>query len=121
MPARRAAPYPRMGTSTTRAPRLSASCCDPSLLPLSATTTSPTTPRSAIARRALATQIPIVSTSSRHGSKTVSSTREPPALAAAGGVSTSTMGTRRAVATNGAVEARHTGLTFDAGDERQQV
>src|SRR6476659_2883917 len=73
IPWRRAAPYPRTGTSITRAPASVASWIEPSVEPLSATSTSPHT----FARRsqslALATQVTIVSASSRHGIRIVSS------------------------------------------------
>ena len=91
MPARSAAPYPGVGTSTSRAPRRAAICWDPSVLPLSATMTSPVTPSSCMARWAFSTQQASVSASLRQGNKTVSSGGEPPGSAGADRVSTSTM------------------------------
>src|SRR3954469_15923453 len=73
MPAINAPPYPRIGAFTTRAPFSVAICCEPSALPLSDTTTSPATPRSASERRAFRTQTASVSASFRHGSRTVTS------------------------------------------------
>src|SRR5437660_2191496 len=49
MPARSAAPYPRSATAITRAPRAAAISADPSVLPLSATITSASTPSAAMA------------------------------------------------------------------------
>src|SRR5215469_4791523 len=63
--------------STTRAPASSASCWLPSVLPLSATTTSPLIPLSAMNFTALRTQVATVSASLRHGITTVSSTWTP--------------------------------------------
>src|SRR5437763_4857420 len=51
----------------TRAPSRSAMAREPSVLPLSATTISPSTPLASRKRRALAMHAPIVSASSRHG------------------------------------------------------
>ena len=74
MPAISAAPYPRRGTSTTTAPSSRAMSCDPSVDPLSATTTSPTTPSVAKERVALRMQVARVSASLRQGRTTDSST-----------------------------------------------
>src|SRR5215469_2529004 len=63
--------------STTRAPASSASRWLPSVLPLSATTTSPLMPLSAMNFTALRTQVATVSASLRHGITTVSSTWTP--------------------------------------------
>src|SRR5215831_994789 len=77
IPARRAAPYPRSLTATTRAPSAAASACDPSLDPLSATSTSPTIPALSRNPRAFATHARTVAASLRQGIKIVSSvTRE---------------------------------------------
>src|SRR6516162_8801194 len=62
---------------TTRAPASSASRWLPSVLPLSATTTSPFIPLSAMNFTALWTQTATVSASLRHGMTTVSSTWTP--------------------------------------------
>ena len=74
MPAISAAPYPRRGTSTTTAPSSRAMSWDPSVDPLSATTTSPTTPSVAKERVAFRMQIARVSASLRQGRTTDSST-----------------------------------------------
>src|SRR5215210_4594032 len=71
-----AAPYPRTGTSTTTAPRREAICCEPSVLPLSATITSPEMPSRARQPSAFLTQISRVSASLRQGSTTLTSTPE---------------------------------------------
>src|SRR5690242_4840899 len=73
IPAISAPPYPRMGAFTTRAPFSVAIRCEPSVLPLSDTTTSPATPSSSSERRAFRTQTASVSASFRHGSRTVTS------------------------------------------------
>src|SRR5713101_9211005 len=67
IPARNAEPYPRASTRTTRAPRFSAISIEPSVEPLSATTTSPRIPISRNAANALSTQIPIERASLRQG------------------------------------------------------
>src|SRR5580692_4431622 len=77
MPPIRALPYPRSGIGTTRAPASLASCWLPSVLPLSATTTSPLIPLSAMNLTAFRTQVATVSASLRHGITTVSSTWTP--------------------------------------------
>ena len=74
-----------------------------------------------MARAALSTQTPMVSASSRQGSRTVSSSAEPPGSAVGGSVSTSTMGARRAVVTSGLGDAGHGGAAFGAGWGSQQV
>src|ERR1700743_2879700 len=74
IPARRAEPYPRAGTLTTRAPSFSAMSVEPSVEPLSATTTSPRKPADLNASSALPTQIPIELASLRHGMTTETST-----------------------------------------------
>src|SRR5690349_1007600 len=74
MPAINAAPYPRRGTSTTTAPSSRAMSWDPSIDPLSATTTSPTTPSVAKERVALRMHAARVSASLRQGRTTDSST-----------------------------------------------
>src|SRR6266511_344205 len=66
-----ALPYPLAGMSTTWAPSRRAISCEPSVLPLSATTTSPSIPRSFMHCCALATQVANVSDSLRHGSTTL--------------------------------------------------
>src|SRR6266446_2122303 len=74
IPARSVEPYPRCSTRTTRAPRFSATSIDPSVDPLSATTTSP---RSSAARNvsiAFETQIPMEFASFKHGITTDTST-----------------------------------------------
>src|SRR5262245_42995021 len=73
IPARKAAPYPRSLTATTRAPPASASACDPSLEPLSATSTSPAMPALRRNPRAFAMQAPTVAASLRQGIRIVSS------------------------------------------------
>src|ERR1700730_861208 len=70
MPACSAAPYPRCGTRTTRAPCPSAISIDPSVDPLSATTTSPRNSPAANAAIALSTQIPSEFASFRQGMTT---------------------------------------------------
>ena len=64
---------PARRPATTRAPACVASCCEPSVLPLSATTTSPLTPSRSMLPSALRTQVATVSASSRHGRTTESS------------------------------------------------
>jgi hypothetical protein len=59
---------------TTRAPSASAIICDPSVLPLSATSTSPLIPLSVKNFIALLTQLWMVSASFRHGINIVNST-----------------------------------------------
>src|SRR5689334_22779829 len=54
----------------TRAPRFAAIAWDPSVLPLSATTISPSIPASSSARRAFRMQVASVSDSLRHGMTT---------------------------------------------------
>src|SRR5882724_9414588 len=73
MPARRALPYPRSATCTTRAPFAAAIACERSVLPLSAITTSPVQPLRARKARALEMQLASVSASLRHGIKIVNS------------------------------------------------
>src|SRR6266481_1805607 len=73
MPARRALPYPRSATWTTRAPPAAAIACEPSVLPLSAITTSPVQPLRARKARALEMQLAKVSASLRHGIRMVNS------------------------------------------------
>src|ERR1700727_2711839 len=74
IPARNAEPHPRAGTLTTRAPSFSAMSVDPSVEPLSATTTSPRSPADLNASSAFPTQIPIELASLRHGITTDTST-----------------------------------------------
>src|SRR5437660_3901543 len=57
----------------TRAPKLFAISCEPSVLPLSAINTSPLTPRLSIEAKAFRIHTANVSDSFRHGIKTVSS------------------------------------------------
>src|SRR5579875_1735944 len=91
MPPISALPYPFSPTGTTRAPASAASRWLPSVLPLSATTTSPLIPLSARNRLALRTEVATVSASSMQGMTTVSSTvarllhRRRPAVAASPG------------------------------------
>src|SRR5213083_1211300 len=66
-PPSRAAPYPLRATSTTRAPSERAISCEPSVLPLSATTTSPSTPALCSPAWARRTHSPTDSASSRQG------------------------------------------------------
>ena len=73
MPCCRAAPYPRIGQSTTRAPRLRAIAWLPSVEPLSETRISPSIPWSERSFLARLIQVPIVSASFRHGMSMVSS------------------------------------------------
>src|SRR6516164_10884603 len=73
MPARRALPYPRSATRTTRAPFAAAIACEPSVLPLSAITTSPVQPLRARKACALDIQLASVPASFRHGIKIVNS------------------------------------------------
>src|SRR5687768_3932565 len=77
IPAPIAAPYPRCGTSITRAPACSASVRESSCEPLSATSTSPATPLRSRKARAFSTHFPTVAASSRHGIRIVSSTPPP--------------------------------------------
>jgi hypothetical protein len=74
IPPMSALPYPRRLTATTRAPSAAAIVGDPSLLPLSATTTSPAIPAAAIVSSAERTQAPTVSASLRQGITTEHST-----------------------------------------------
>src|SRR6266478_2760762 len=74
IPARNAEPYPRASTRTTRAPSFSAISTEPSVDPLSATTTSPRSPFARNASIAFATQIPIEFVSFKHGITTETST-----------------------------------------------
>ncbi len=74
MPPISALPYPLSLMGTTRAPASSASCWLPSVLPLSATRTSPSIPLSARNPIALRTHVATVSASLRQGMTTVSST-----------------------------------------------
>src|SRR6266478_2000270 len=74
IPARSVEPYPRCSTRTTRAPRFSATSIDPSVDPLSATTTSPRSSAARNASIAFATQIPIEFASFKHGITTDTST-----------------------------------------------
>src|SRR5690242_8251487 len=74
MPARKAAPYPRCSTRTTRAPSFSASSIDPSVEPLSATTISPRRPAERKASMALVTQMPSEFASFKQGMTTDTST-----------------------------------------------
>src|ERR1700693_5470956 len=67
MPALSAAPYPRSVTRTTRAPHDSAIPIEPSVEPLSATTTSPFIPAFAKAVSAFSMQIATEFASFRHG------------------------------------------------------
>src|SRR5256886_10939409 len=67
IPARSAAPYPRCVTRITRAPCSSAISIEPSVDPLSATTTSPLSPASWSAFLALSTQYASEFASLRHG------------------------------------------------------
>ena len=67
MPRSNALPYPLRRTVTTRAPAALASSGESSVLPLSATITSPATPSARSQLTAFATQIPTVSASFRHG------------------------------------------------------
>src|SRR6185369_4182300 len=96
IPAISAAPYPRRGTSTTTAPSSRAMSWDPSVDPLSATTTSPTTPSVAKERVALRMQVARVSASLRQGRTTDSSTTAgvggPGAGLAVGGAAVDTLG-----------------------------
>src|SRR5688572_20497152 len=68
-----ALPYPRSGTSTTRAPDSTAIACEPSVLPLSATMTSPSIPSSSIVFTAFLTTTDRASASLRQGITTESS------------------------------------------------
>src|SRR6478736_2071493 len=70
MPPIRALPYPRYGTGTTRAPAAAAMACDPSVEPLSATTTSPWMLADWNAPRAFLMQVSRVSASFRQGMTT---------------------------------------------------
>src|SRR5467141_3160612 len=74
IPARSAEPYPRASTRTTRAPSFSAISTDPSVDPLSATTTSPRSPARRNASIAFDTQIPTEFSSFKHGITTDTST-----------------------------------------------
>src|SRR5579863_4594148 len=74
MPERRADPYPRCGTRTTRAPSFSAISIEPSVEPLSATTTSPHRPAARNASIAFETQTPREFASFKHGITTDTST-----------------------------------------------
>src|SRR5579859_6879100 len=78
MPPISALPYPLSLTGTTRAPASVASCWLPSVLPLSATRTSPLMPLSARKPIALRTHVATVSASLRQGMTTVSSTFSSP-------------------------------------------
>src|SRR5215831_330477 len=73
IPAAKAAPYPRTGTSTTRAFSPVASSIDPSVLPLSATSTSPLILYCSRNLCALAIQLPKVRASLRQGMRIDSS------------------------------------------------
>src|SRR5437899_1685768 len=73
MPPNRALPYPRVGISTTRAPLASAISREPSVLPLSATRTSPATPLRSKKSRAFAMHRAIVFASFKQGIRIVSS------------------------------------------------
>src|SRR5580692_8200579 len=73
MPPIRALPYPFSATGTTRAPSPPAISREPSVLPLSATMTSPSIPFSRIARQAFSTQVAMVSASFKQGITTDSS------------------------------------------------
>src|SRR5277367_5156003 len=66
------ASVPRVGIDTTRAPSFVAISCDPSVLPLSAITTSPRMPSFSILPRAFLTQVPSVRLSLRQGITTES-------------------------------------------------
>src|ERR1700683_301271 len=74
IPARKAAPYPRCVTLTTRAPCSSEIRVDPSVEPLSATITSPRRPDDSNARLALSIQKLTEFASLRHGITTETST-----------------------------------------------
>src|SRR5579863_1161045 len=74
IPDRSAEPYPRAATFTTRAPSFLAISTEPSVEPLSATTTSPRSPEDRIASSALPTQMPMEFASFRHGMTTETST-----------------------------------------------
>src|SRR6266404_2105148 len=74
IPARSVEPYPRCSTRTTRAPRFSATSIDPSVDPLSATTTSPRSSAARNASIAFETQIPMEFASLKHGITTDTST-----------------------------------------------
>src|SRR5277367_2416738 len=78
IPARSAAPYPRSLTATTRAPCASAISIDPSVDPLSATSTSPRSPAARNAATALSTQNASEFASFKHGSTTVTSSATAP-------------------------------------------
>ncbi len=67
MPPRRAAPYPFSATGTTRAPMRSAIWIEPSELPLSATTISPSIASRSSADRAASMHAPSVPASFRQG------------------------------------------------------
>src|SRR4249919_2017947 len=73
-----ACPYPFSSTSTTRAPARTAMVWEPSVLPLSATTTSPTTPSVQSADWAFVIHAANVSDSLRHGMTIDTSTGVPP-------------------------------------------
>src|SRR5579863_8516955 len=73
IPDRSAEPYPRAATFTTRAPSFLAISIEPSVEPLSATTTSPRSPEDRIASSALPTQMPMEFASFRHGMTTETS------------------------------------------------
>src|SRR3979490_1755131 len=73
MPPIKAAPYPRSATCTSRAPSALAIAGESSVLPLSATTTSPTMLALLIAASAFRMQVPSVSASLREGITTVAS------------------------------------------------
>src|ERR1700675_2006779 len=84
IPARNAEPYPRASTRTTRAPSFSAISIDPSVDPLSPTTTSPRSPAEPNALIAFETQIPIEFASFKQGITTdTSSPSSAPGFAAA--------------------------------------
>src|SRR5215468_8504544 len=73
MPPRSARPYPRSATLTTRAPIRLAMACEPSVLPLSATITSPWIPAARIAVWHFSTHTVSVSASFRQGMTTETS------------------------------------------------
>src|SRR6266851_4290048 len=73
IPPIKAAPYPRPATCTSRAPSALAIAGEPSVLPLSATTTSPAIPACLIAARAFRMHVASVSASLRQGITTVTS------------------------------------------------
>src|SRR5262249_31150285 len=81
-PRRSAAPYPGVGSTTTRAPAERATSADPSVELLSTTITSPQYPAEVIASNASRTHAPTVAASLRHGSTTLTPPPCAPAMSA---------------------------------------